>query len=328
MSTGSVRWGVIGPGGIAERFADAMRSIPDGEIVAVASRSRRRARAFSKRHSVARAYEGSERLLADEEVDAVYVATPHSRHEADVLAALAAGKHVLCEKPLALHVGQARNMVAAARAADRFLMEAMWTRFLPAYRRMRELLDAGAIGDPLVVEAGFGFRVPFDPHHRLFDPAQGGGALLDVGVYPLQLCLDVLGVPDRVAADGVVGPTGVDEVAAVVLHHRGGGIGIAKAATRATLANTARLTGTDGWIDLPAPMHCPSSVVLHREGRAEVIDLPWEGDGLRFEVEEVHRCLAAGERESAVMPLEGSVALMAVLDEVRRQLGVTYPGEA
>lgn len=325
MAAPIVRWGIIGPGGIAARFAAAMRLVEGGEIVAVASRSKRRGRDFAKRHGVARAYEGSEGLLADADVDAVYVATPHVRHEADTLAALAAGKHVLCEKPFALDADQARRMADAARTADRFLMEAMWSRFLPPYRILRELLDAGAIGQPLVVEADFGFRARFDPHHRLFDPALGGGALLDVGIYPVQLCCDVLGPPDRVVADGVVGETGVDELVAAVLHHRDGGLGIAKAATRASLANTARITGTDGWIDLPAPMHCPPSLALHRADRVDAFDAPWEGDGLRFEIEEVHRCLAAGERESSVMPLAESVALMGVLDEVRRQLGVAYP---
>ena len=325
MTGRTVRWGVLGPGGIAERFAAAMQRVADGEIVAVASRTRRRARAYARRHGIARAHVGRDALLADADVDAVYVATPHSCHADDTIAALAAGKHVLCEKPFALDAEQARRMAAAAQAADRFCMEAIWSRFLPAYRRMRELVDGGAIGRPLVVEADFGFRMRFDPSHRLFDPARGGGALLDVGIYPVQLCIDVLGVPDAVAAQGVLGPTGVDEIVAAVLHHPGGGIGVAKAATRATLANTARITGTEGWIELPAPMHCPTGLTVQRGDEREVIELPWSGDGLRFEIEEVHRCLAAGARESATMPVATSIALMEVLDEARRQLGVTYP---
>ena len=325
MTAEQVRWGVIGPGGIAERFAQAMSLVDEGEIVAVSSRSIERARAYADRHGVARAYEGTDDLLADDQVDVVYVATPHSRHEADTLAALAAGKHVMCEKAFALDAHQARRMVVAARSADRFLMEAMWSRFLPPYRRLRHLLDDGAVGQPLVVEADFGFRVAFEPGHRLFDLGQGGGALLDLGIYPLQLCAFVLGLPDRVAADGVVGETGADEMVAAVLHHPGGGIGIAKAATRAPLSCTARITGTDGFIEIPAFMHCPESLVVHRSTGVEMIDTSWEGDGLRFEIEEVHRRLAAGETESPVMALDESVALMGVLDEIRSQVGVVYP---
>lgn len=328
MAPEQVRWGVVGPGGIAERFAHAMGLVDGGQIVAVSSRSIERARTYADRHGIARSYEGIDDLLADDDVDAVYVATPHSRHEADTRAALAAGKHVLCEKAFALDVRQARRMVAAARSADRFLMEAMWSRFLPPYRKLRELLEAGAVGGPQMVEADFGFRADFDSTHRLFDLAQGGGALLDLGVYPLQLCAMVLGPPDRVVADGVVSETGADEVVAAILHHEGGGIGVAKAATRALLSCTARITGTDGWIELPAFMHCPESLVLHSSGGVETIDTSWEGDGIRFEIEEVHRCLSAGVRESSVMPLDESVALMEVLDEIRAQLKVEYPEAA
>ena len=208
----NTRWGVVGPGRIAERFANAISTVDDGEIVAVASRSVDRANAYGDRHGVPHRYVGIEDLVADDDVDAVYIATPHSRHEVDTLIALAAGKHVLCEKAFALDATQARRMADAARANRRFLMEAMWSRFLPAYRRLRELLDDGAIGDPLVVEADFGFRMTVDASHRLFDLALGGGALLDLGIYPLQLCAFVLGVPERVTADGVIGATGADEV--------------------------------------------------------------------------------------------------------------------
>lgn len=321
-----VRWGVVGPGGIAERFATAMAVVDDGEIVAVSSRSLDRATAYADRHGIAGRYEGLDDLLADDAVDAVYVATPHSRHEADTLAALGAGKHVLCEKAFALDASQATRMVEAARSTGLFLMEALWSRFLPAYRRLRELLDDGAIGEPLLVEADFGFRVPtVDPSHRLFDLFKGGGALLDLGIYPIQLCALVLGVPERVVADGVVGGTGADETVAALLHHEHDRLGVVKASTRVPLSCTARLSGTDGWIELPAFMHCPTSLTVRSTAGAETLDASFEGDGLRFEIAEVHRCLAAGEVESPVMPLDESIALLRVLDEIRAQLGVVYP---
>lgn len=328
--TDPVRWGVLGPGGIAGRFAEAMTRVPDGEIVAVASRAIERADAYADRYGVARRYRGYEELVADPEVDAVYVATPHARHEADTVLALAGGKHVLCEKAFALNADQARRMVTAARASGLFLMEALWSRFLPGYRRLRELLDDGRIGEPLLVEADFGFRAPFDPTHRLFDLAQGGGALLDLGIYPVQLCTFVLGLPERVRADGVVGASGADEVVTGLLHHAGGRLGVVKAATRVGLSCTARVSGSDGWIDVPAFMHCPTTLSiggLGAVGDAEVLDVGFEGDGLQFEIEEVHRCLADGRTESPLLPLDESVALVEVLDAMRAQLGVVYPGE-
>jgi predicted dehydrogenase len=305
-----------------------MTSVDDGEIIAVASRSIDRANAYGDRYGVPHRHVGVESLTADDDVDVVYVATPHSRHEFDTVTALAAGKHVLCEKAFALDAPQARRMVDAARAGGRFLMEAMWSRFLPAYRRVRELLDDGAIGDPLVVEADFGFRVPVDPGHRLFDLAQGGGALLDLGIYPMQLCAFVLGLPQRVVADGVVGETGADEIVTALLHHSGDRLGVVKAATRVPLSCTARISGCDGWIELPAFMHCPTSITLRRPNGSEVLDCSFDGDGLRFEIEEVHRCIANGDVESTVMPLDESVALMGVLDDVRAQLGIRFPEES
>jgi predicted dehydrogenase len=199
----------------------------------------------------------------------------------------------------------------------------MWTRFLPAYRVLVDVLGEGRIGDPILVEADFGYRTPVVPDDRHFDPALGGGALLDLGIYPLQLCTLVLGLPERVMADGVVGETGVDELVTAVTHHPGDGLGIAKAALRVGLSCEARIAGTDGWIHLPAFMHCPLSLDLG----GEVIDAPFEGEGLRFQVEEIHRCVADGLLESPVMPLSETVALAEVMDDIRAQLGVAYPDE-
>jgi predicted dehydrogenase len=323
-----VRWGVAGPGGIATSFAEGMRMVAGGTIVAVASRATERARAFADRFDVARAYGNYEDLAADDDVDAVYIATPHSRHAADSLLYLSAGKHILCEKPFTINAAQAREVVATARDRNRFAMEAMWTRFLPSYRALSNVLDAGRIGEPLLVEGDFGFRAPVDPTHRHFDLAQGGGALLDLGIYPVQLCFLVLGPPDAVVAQGHVGETGVDEQVAAVLHHPGDRLGVVKTALRVPLACTARIAGTDGTIDLPAFMHCPDHIIVRDASGEERIDAPWEGQGLRFQVDEVHRCLEAGLLESDRMPLDESVAIAETLDAIRAQIGVRYPGEA
>ncbi len=322
-----IRWGVIGPGGIATGFAEAMEWSEGGTITAVASRSAERAEAFGDRFGIPTRYGDYDALAADPDVDVVYVATPHSRHEVDTLGLLQAGKHVLCEKPLALNARQATRMAEEAKGRGLFLMEGIWSRFLPAYRSLVEVIGEGRIGRPLLVEADFGFRRPVDPDHRHFAAALGGGALLDLGIYPIQLCTLVLGPVERVVADGVVGETGVDEVVTALLHHAGDRLGVVKAALRVGMACTARIAGTEGAIDLPAMMHCPQSLTVRSAAGAEQIDAAYEGNGLRFEIDEVHRCLAEGRTDSSVVPLRESIALARTLDAVRAEIGVVYPGE-
>jgi predicted dehydrogenase len=324
----TVRWGVAGPGGIAERFAAAMTTVPDGHIAAVASRSSARAIAFAERHGVPRPHGSYDALCDDPAVDVVYVAVPHAGHEELTVAALDAGKHVLCEKPLALHAGQAQRMVDAARRNGRFLMEAMWSRFLPAYGAIADLVGSGRIGRALVVESDFGFRMPVTAGHRLFDPALGGGAALDLGIYPLQLASFVLGPPVSVQAAGSLGTTGVDELAVFTTTHADGGIGVGKAAIRLGLSCTGRISGEEGWIDIPAFAHDPRHLHVTVAGATEVLDCDYDGDGLRFEIEAVHRCVAEGRIESDVMPLEDSLALARALDAVRAAIGVVYPGDS
>jgi predicted dehydrogenase len=206
-------------------------------------------------------------------------------------------------------------------------MEAIWSRFLPSYVALDDVLAEGRIGEPLFVEADFGFRAAVDPAARHFDLALGGGGLLDLGIYPLQLSTLVLGPPDRIAADGVIGTTGVDEQVAAVLHHPGDRMSVVKAALRVPMACTARIAGTDGWIGLPAFMHCPTWIDVGTLGTVERIDAPFEGDGLRFEVVEVHRCINDGLKESPAMSLDESVAIAGILDTIRAQIGLVFPGE-
>ena len=321
------RWGVVGPGSIAHSFAEGIAQLDDGVITAVASRSAERADAFADKFEIQHRYGDYQALADDPNVDVAYVATPHNRHAADTLMLIEAGKHVLCEKPFALNATQAQRMVDAARDAGVFLMEAMWSRFLPAYRVLVDVLKEGRIGEPLLVEADFGFRKDVVPEDRHFDLAQGGGALLDLGVYPVQLCTLVLGLPEHVVADGVVGTTGVDEFVAAVLHHPGDRQGIVKASIRVPLACTARIAGTEGTIDLPAFMHCPHTLTVNSVHGSETIDASWEGQGLRFEVEEVHRCLNSGLSESPTMPLAETIGIAKTLDAIRAPLGVVYPDE-
>ncbi|HKY66821.1 MAG TPA: Gfo/Idh/MocA family oxidoreductase [Acidimicrobiales bacterium] len=323
--TDRIRWGVAATGHIADRFVTGLHQLDDAEVVAVGSRTAERAVAFGDRHGIPRRHGSYEDLAADDAVDVVYVASPHARHAADTRLFLAAGKPVLCEKPLALDRPQGEAMVADARAAGLFLMEAMWTRFLPAYSILRDLLGEQRVGDPRVVEASFGFRRPIDPVHRLFARELGGGSLLDLGIYTAQLIALVLGHPDHVVAQGDIGETGVDEQVAAVLHHPGGRLGVMQTAIRTGLSCSARISGTDGWIEVPPFMHAPDHLVVGAAGATERIDAPWEGEGLRFQAVEVHRCLRAGLTESPVMPLDETLALAGTLDAVREQIGLTYP---
>ncbi|MFN8028078.1 MAG: Gfo/Idh/MocA family oxidoreductase [Acidimicrobiia bacterium] len=325
--TNKIRWGIAATGGIARSFTEALGRVPDAEVVAVASRTQARASEFAAEWSIPHAHGSYDALAADDDVDIVYVATPHSLHCEDAVRYLEAGKHVLCEKPLALSAAQVRTMADAAQRNHRFLMEALWSRFLPSYQALTQTIDDGAIGDLRLVEADFGFRAPFDPEHRLFDPAQGGGALLDLGIYPLHIAFTLLGHPVDVQAVAELGATGVDEQVAMVLRHEHGTLSVLKAACSTSMTCTARVAGTAGHIDVPAFMHCPDHFVVNTMAGQQRVDAPLEGNGLHYQVHEVHHCLRAGLTESPVMPLSESLALATTMDQIRAQVGVRYPGE-
>lgn len=327
MTAQPVRWGVLGPGGIAAQFAEALQHVDGGTIVAVASRDQQRADAFAHRFGIPRPYGSHTALAADPEIDIVYVATPHARHAPGTIAMLEAGKHVLCEKPFAVDTTQALEMFEIARRSDRFLMEAMWSRFLPAYDALVARVDVGEIGDVLAIDAEFGFRMPVVPEHRLFDRALGGGALLDVGVYPVQLCTLLAGEPVRVAATAHIGQTEVDEIVAATLAHPNGTVGIVKAAIRANLANGARITGSKGTLALIGSVHNPSAIELTNRAGTTVIDTTYEGHGLRFQIAAVQQCLRAGMRECPTMPADETLVVMRTLDRIREEIGLVYASD-
>lgn len=322
-----IRWGVAAPGHIASKFAEDLGLVGDAEIVAVASRSRERADEFGDRFTIPRRYGSYEDLAADPDVDVVYLANLQASHAVDAIAFLDAGKHILCEKPLALNERQVVAMADAAERNGRFLMEALWSRFLPAYVELRRLVAEGVIGDALVVEADFGFALPVDPAHRLYDLAMGGGCLLDLGIYPLQLATMVLGPAASVAATGHIGVTGVDDHTIVSIRHESGGLSISQAALRVGLTNEARIAGTRGIIELPSMMHHPQHLDLVTGDSISRIEAPFDGNGLRFQAAEVHRCLRAGETESLVMPLAESRRLARIMDGARAQIGLRYPAD-
>ena len=321
------RWGIAGPGAIATGFANGLAELDDARLVGVGSRSIDRASEFAGRYGAPNAHGSYEELAADPDVDIVYVATVQSRHMDDTLMFIEAGKHVLCEKPFALNEAQSRRVFEAAQAKGVFVMEALWSRFLPAYVKLRELLDAGEIGEPNFVEADFGFRREFDPTHRLFDLAQGGGCVLDLGIYPINLAHMVFGAPDTVKAVGHIGQSGVDECVAGVLGYANGAVAVVKAAINTSMSITARIAGTEGVIEVPILMHCPNSLTLQKGRERTEIIAPIEGQGLKYQAVEVQRCIAAGLTESPVMPHSETLALAHTMDAIRAEIGMRYPEE-
>ncbi len=327
----NVRWGVVGPGRIASRVVTDFRHVPGAEVVAVASRSAERAVAFAVAHGIARTHGSYRAIVDDDGVDALYIATPHPQHRAVAIAALRAGKAVLVEKAFTVTPAATREIVAVAAEVGVFAMEAMWTRFQPAIVAMCGLIADGTIGDVRSVQADLGVRAPTDPDDRYFSKAIGGGALFDVGVYPISFAQMLLGTPATVSAHGVLDGGGVDVEESVLLGYPGGRSATLFASLRCASPGRARIVGTGGWIDVLPRFHHPDTIVVHREGRdPEEVTVPRLGEGYAHELIEVTECVVAGRRESAVMPLADTVAVQDVMAAVADQLGMVPqegPGE-
>ena len=322
-----IRWGICGTGSIASQFAAALRNVPDAELAAVASEDADRCAAFAGEHDVPVSHLGYDSMADDDSIDVVYVASTQQRHVSDVLLLLEGGRNVLCEKPFALSETQARTMIDTAREGGLFLMEAMWSRFQPSYVKLMELIRSGAIGEPQRVEADFGFRIPEDERadHRLFDPLRGGGALLDLGIYPVHLAHLVLGPPTAVTASGSLTDRGVDAWTNLLLTHEGGASSMLTSAITVKGSLSGRIAGTDGVITMDPFMHVTTRLTLTKGFESETFE--FDEPSLHHQVPEVHRCLREGRTESDVMSHADTLAMMATLDEARRQIGLSFPGE-
>ena len=299
--------------------------VPGASVVAVASRSAERAASFAERFGIARAYGSYAEIIADDEVDVLYVATPHPQHHEVALAGIEAGKALLVEKTFTATVAGAEEVIAAARARKVFVMEAMWTRFQPAIVAARRLVDEGTIGEVRQVQADLGVDRPYDPKHRLFDPAQGGGAMLDLGVYPVSFAHYFLGEPASIEVVGSLAPTGVDYEAGMLLGYPDGRSASILMSLRNPTPGAARIFGTGGWIEVPPRFHHPKRIVLHQSGRdPETIEQPPLGTGYSHELIEVTQAIQAGRTESAVMPLDDTLAVQRTLNDACEQLGVFH----
>lgn len=328
-----IRWGILATGGIAASFTEALLSLPeDAEVVAVGSRSTEAAKAFAERYGIPRAYGSWAELAADEEVDVVYVATPHSAHRAAAGLCLEAGKAVLCEKAFTINSREARELVGLAGERGLFLMEAMWTYCNPLILHLLALVQDGLIGEVRHINAHFGFHNDFPPEHRMRNPELGGGALLDLGVYPVSFAQLFLGAPDTVEAWAQLTPERVDAATGIVLGWNGGAVATLSCGFTADIGAAAAIAGTGGRIEIPDGFFNADRFTVHRQGvepqTVRLADISDDHDrgSMRHEAAEVMRALRAGETESPLVPLDGTLSIMGTLDRIRERIDVRYPG--
>jgi predicted dehydrogenase len=324
-----VRWGILGAGGIAETVCHDIVLTDGNTVAAVAARDAGRAADFAGRYGGSRSYGSYDELVADPDLDVIYVATTHPGHRAHALLAIEAGKPVLIEKPVCLNAADAREVLTAAAQADLFAMEAMWMRTNPLIRQAEQLISDGAIGEIRGVRAEFGAGVPFDPHHRMYDLDNGGGALLDLGVYPVTFAYLFLGRPSRVTITGRIAPTGADMTVAMQWAYDGGTGAQLWCSSAIPAPNQAVVLGSTGWIATEGAAHRPTGLLVHTAEDEYRIEDPIAGQGNGYgpEIAEVERCLRAGLTESPLIPHADTIAILELLDEARAVLGVKYPGE-
>ncbi len=323
-----IKWGAVGTGGISNKFIADLPFTSNGVAYSACSRSMESAEAFVQKYNMSRAFDNYDEMLADPELDAVYVGTPHPVHKENVLKALHAGKHVLCEKPFTINAGELEEMITLAREKNLFLMEGMWTRFLPPIRKVQEWIRDGRIGEVLLTKAEFGFRMPWEPEHRLLDAEQGGGALLDTGIYPVSFASMVFGSePENILSTAHIGQTGVDEQFSIILGYSGGRSATLNGSIRILLPNEAYIHGTEGYIHIPQFLFTREASLFINGEKTETFTDDRECEGYAFEAEEAGRLILEGKLESDIMPLDESLAIMRILDQLRAQWNFKYSWE-
>ncbi len=327
----TIRWGILGCGKIARKFASDLTLVNNAKLSAVAARSAETATDFAKEFNASKAYGSYQELVVDSDVDVIYVATPHAMHYEHVLLCLHQKKAVLCEKAFAINSTQAKEMIALARSQNVFLMEAFWTRFLPHYLKMKELIHKQKIGTIQYIHAEFGFK-PAEPiAPRIYDLNLGGGSLLDIGVYPIFLILDLLGVPDEIFAHGTFAPTGADEQCAMQFRYRSGATAQLFSSFQSHLATGADIVGDRGRLRLTHRFHGPTTQLEFYSSTVDTREVipfePAKGFGYEYEAQHVTDCLIQGLRESPLRKLNDTFLLMETLDRIREEIGLRYPAD-
>ncbi len=321
----TIRWGVAGTGSMASVFVDDFRHVDGAEVVAVGSRDAERGRNFASRRGIAQSFGSYRELCASPDVDIVYVATPHPQHKAIALEAIRNHKAVLVEKAFTATLAGAQEVVDAATAEGVFCMEAMWTRFQPVARELRRIVDAGKLGPIRTLQGGLLTHREFDESDRLFAPELGGGALLDLGVYPISFAHDLLGMPDEFVARGTLFDNGVDAQASMLATWSGGQLAALSCGLQASGPNRLVIVGDKGWAEVAPPFHCSSKLLVHRTGvPPREMHLPLVGNGYSHEIEHVNQCLREGRLQSDIMPLKDTLEVMELLESATTQVGVHH----
>jgi predicted dehydrogenase len=322
------RWGILASGGIAQAFARDLSYFNNHIVAAVGSRSQESADAFAAEFPGCAAYSSYEALVADPSLDAIYVASPHPYHVSNTVLALNAGKPVLCEKPFTINAAEAREMKAAADANGVALMEAMWARFLPHMHKVREILASGILGQIWAVEADHGQRLSDYANPRHWEPSLGGGALLDLGIYPISFAHMVLGVPNKISASATFTDKGVDASSSVIFDYKDGAQAILTSNMMVSTPCRATICGTLGKIEIDRTFYNPASMrVIMHDGTTTEYPSDYKGHGLREQAAEFERVVRNGEKSSSILTPDESILIMESLDEVRRQIGLIYPSE-
>ena len=327
MSQKPFRWGILSTGLIAQIFADDVQRLPDHKVVAVGSRNQTKADAFGNQFGVPGRHPCYQALVNDPDVDGIYVATHHPMHMRDTLLALNAGKAVLCEKPFAMSVAETEKMISTARSKNLLLMEAMWTRYLPHMVRVREILGSGTLGELISIQADHGQWFMRDPESRLYKPELGGGALFDLGIYPVSFASMVLGKPKRITAVSDKCFTGVDGQTSILLQYASGAHAVLTTTNLAATPTRAVIVGTEARLEIDRTFYAATSfTVISRTG--EIIERGeknYEGYGLREEAIEFARCFREGLKESPILPLDETLSIMRTIEDIKHQIGLTFP---
>ncbi len=319
-------FGIMATGKIAKKMADALKVVPNAVPYAVASRSQDSANKFAAENGIEKAFGSYESMLEDPALDAVYIATPHNLHFENTMLCLEHGKHVLCEKPFAVNGIEVRKMIAKAEEKNLFLMEALWSKFMPHIAKAKELIDAGTIGKIKLLTSSFCFKAPYDPESRLFNKELIGGSLLDIGIYPVFMALNMLGEPKQIKAMAGFGKTGIDDSCSITFGYEGGTLAVLHASMHATTGVSSAIEGEKGRIIFDNPWHAPSHFTLMAaDGKETPYTFDHGGNGYHYEVQEVIDCLNAGKMQSDIMSWSDSIVLIDLLDSIRKEADIVYP---
>lgn len=322
------RWGVLSPGRIAHKFAQALEVVNDAVVYATASTEIDKARSFADLYAAPCAYDEYEAVLEDPDVDAVYIASTHNFHHAQARLALEAGKPVLCEKPLTVNADESMELIELARDKGVFLMEALWSRYLPIYSQVRDWLDSGAVGEVVTLQSTFGFKPEYDPKGRVWNPDLAGGALLDIGIYNIAISQWVLGQdPSEFSVASQIAETGVDEVDAVNLLYENDVVSQFICSIRNPLDNDFHISGTEGSIKIHGQFWNSEKASLTQKGESETVEMPYFQNGFEYQIVEAQRCIEEGLLETPGMTHADTLANMELMDAIRSQVGVKYPFE-